>query len=101
MINKKKIVDQIESIEAKMNVLRNDKYECLKRLAEINCPFKKGDRLVDRNGKKAVVNQVIPIDSSYRDYFQLNLLNIKKDGNIGMRRIYFYDSDKWRKDEQG
>lgn len=83
---------QDTAIQQQLNVLKRQR-------AEFLCSFQVGDVLINKNGKQAIVQSILPSDWSFESYEVRGFL-LRKDGTKG-RITVLYLLDEWRKVKEG
>ena len=86
---------RIAELEDEITVRETELKDLRQQRADYYCPFKVGDVLIDRHGKKCVLTRISA--GYFGDGYRLRGRNIKKDGALGLRVNSLYDWDEWRK----
>ena len=92
MTDKERLIIDCRDIEKKilaLNVARNFKRQ---EIAEINCPFVAGNKIINSNKEIVVVNNIF--FSSYESY-ALEAKRIKKNGDLYKGTCGAYLYEKW------
>lgn len=94
----KKVLNELintkKNIECKINILQTELNKFEQMIAEMVCPFKVGDRLINRAGEIFVL-QIIYADCG--DDYGMKGRKLKKEGVLGKVLRELYNFDGWKK----
>jgi len=85
---------QIKALEEQIDELREKLKNLKQEKAELLCPYRVGEILVDKHGRQAKLATIIP--SSWQDYEMIGTF-LKKDGTEGKRTGELYSWDGWKR----
>ena len=86
---------QLADIEKEIDHRLNIRRELRQQLADANCPFIIGEKVINKRGDKA---EVIRIKwSCFSEGYKLVVKKIKKNGDLYQNESEAWHSDQWKK----
>ena len=87
--------ERVKQLKEQIAKLNNELHETKVKLAHQECPFKIGDKVINRRGVIAVISVILPGRFDFHDY-SFRVSRIKKDGKPYANNIDTYDYEEWR-----
>jgi len=78
-MNEKEIISELEKKRNQVMVLHKEIRLLGIKLSELTCPFKIGEIVTDRDGRKMVIKEFLP----FHVWWNIKVAWIKKDGSEG------------------
>lgn len=85
-----------EFLTLQIDTLKSTRDEVRQAIAEINCPFKPGDRIINKKGERA---EVAAIGHWSNLRYKIKIKKIRKDGQLFANEITAWESDQWKLDQ--